>query len=248
MTEPQSAAQAVRNQARDAVQGALVSEIESVILDRMGSAGGALAKIARIRSAFSEALGAYGMLVDIMRMAAAGYEAMTTERRMVARVASAHAFGYWVFQDRLRQVPGTPPHDFTMRNIANDTRDRRIARSTGNDNFSSDGGLTSADWTRIWRNAVQEMLSGLDQRVAGQARSGALANRMQSRFGSALRLNGQTPQQIAALYRAMVLCPSCGQSPETAAGGLLISMLEGKPRLEQEMNLRLYRQFPYAPA
>ncbi|MDJ0643359.1 MAG: hypothetical protein QNJ15_11115 [Erythrobacter sp.] len=248
MTEPQSAATAVRGQARDAMQAALVAEIESVVLDRMSDAGGVLAKVSRIRSAFGEVMGVVGQIQDIIAMAMAGYEAMTTERRMVRRTAAAHGFGYWAFQHQIRRQPLQPPANFTADNIASDAQDRSIGQRTGNSDFSSDGGLTAAEWNNIWRDAVRTTVTGLDTRLRTQIARGRVQTRLQERFGSALRFDRQSPQAIATQYRTMVICAGFGHSPSAAAGGFLVTMLKGKPRVEIEPNLRLYRRYPYGPA
>ncbi len=228
------------------IGSAIQGEIESVVLARMNSAGGNLAHLARFRSFFSEALGLYGTVTDIIDMAVAGYEAMTINSRMLMRVSAAHGFGYWIFQDRLRVTrPSNPPNSFLVMHRESDRRDQGIGSRTGNQDFSSDGGLTSADWNIIWQRGFRNSLQIMDNRARDMHRSGVMQRSLQNRMSRA-QVFQQSYAAIASQYRSVILAPKF-ISPAAAAGGYFLSSLHNASGIERDMNLRLYRQFPYNP-
>lgn len=227
--------------ARSAVQG----EIETLVLERMEAAGGNLAELARFRSFVGEALGILGTVSDIVDMAVAGYEAMTTPTRMLCRVSAAHGFGYWVFQHLNISSPLNPPNSFLVMQRARDDSDRSIGRRIGNPNFSSDGGLTAADWNSNWRRGVRDSLRTVENTMANMIRTGRMQRALQEALPGA-DAHGQSHEAMASQYRVVVLAQRFG-SPAAAAGGFFLSSLEKASGMERLPNLRLYRQFPYNP-
>lgn len=246
MSETRTGRRQVQATASSAAQGAIQSEIESVILGRMEVAGGNLARLARFRSLMTEALGIIGHVNDIIDMAMAGFEAMTTPRRMLRRVAASHGFGYWAFQHTNISSPLNPPNSFLMMHRERDRRDRNIARAVNNPNFSSDGGLTSADWNIIWRRGVQSTITGMQNRMAQMATRGLLQPVLEQHLGPRVDIRRQSREAIVNQFRIVTMCPKLG-SPSTAAGGFFLSSLKDATDLEKQMSLRLYRQFPYNP-
>ena len=248
MTEPESARNAVQTQARDAARGAFLSEVEALALGYAERRGGIAAGLARIRSGLSEVLGVLGTIDDIRQMAMAGFEAMTTERRITYRVAAAHGFGYWTFQHQNPPRPHNPPNALLVRARASDARDRRTARTIGNPNYSSDGGLTSADWNNIWRRGAINTINSTQDRLRSQVRRGVAERTLRERLGNQAQISGQSPQVIADQYRVVVICPQFANNPSFAAASFLGILLKGAPDLERDATLREYARFPYAQA
>lgn len=246
MSELPSRSRQVQAEARQAALAAISSEVESIVLDRMVTAGGNIAQFARFRSALGEVLGVIGTVEDIYEMALAGYQAMTIPRRMLIRVAAAHAFGYWTFQHTGIPNPLNPPNSFLVMHRQSDQSDRHIGEVTGNPHFSSDGGLTAADWNTIWRRGVQNTVSGMQTRMMRLALQGRLQTGLESRLGSNVAIRSQGDDATTNQYRVVMMCPSFG-SPSAAAASFLHSSIKDAPALEREMNLRLYQRFPYNP-
>ncbi|MFK7819254.1 MAG: hypothetical protein AB8G99_11080 [Planctomycetaceae bacterium] len=231
---------------REALQSAVVSEIESAALGRMEAAGGRVAQLARFRSILGEALGIYGTVKDLIDMAMEGYNALTTQRRMVMRVSSAHGFGYWAFQHANISNPLNPPNSFLILHRKRDEEDRQIGESVGNPNFSSDGGLSSADWNMIWRRGVRNVTGRMQSQLLRMASRGHLQQVLADRFGPAANVHRQSHETIANQYKAVVISPRLG-SPTAAAFTFFVASLDGAADLEKDMNMRLYQQFPYRP-
>lgn len=232
-----------RHQAADALVSALQGEIESAGLEFAQRQGGVLAGLARVRGLYSSIMGIYGHGKNLYDMGVAGVEAMTTPRRMTMRVAAAHAFGYWVFQERGVHNPVNPPNPFLVMHRARDQNDTSVGVRIGREGYSTDGGLSSADWNIIWREGALGKLRVLNENMSRMIRSGAAVSELQNRLPSA-RFSGQSQAQIASQYRAVVLAPRF-RRPEVAAGGYFLASLAGVNETEQQSNVSLYRRFPY---
>ena len=241
-----TAAERVQSHIVDEARTKFFDEIRSVVLTRMTNSGGRIAEIARFRSFVGEALGVFGTVSDIIDMAIAGYEAMTVERRMLMRVSAAHGFGYWMFQHQNVHNPRNPPNEFLVMHRENDDSDTRIGEEIGNANFSTDGGLTSYDWNIIWQEGVRSSQSTLERQMRSMMRNGSLQRALQERLTTSAGIHSQSYEQMANQYRFLILAPQLG-SPAVAAGGFFLASLRGVNDLEKEMNLRLYRRFPYNP-
>lgn len=236
----------VRAQAVSAGTSALQSEIESVVLARAADVGGNIAQVARYRAFMTEALGIYGTVSDIVDMAVAGYEAMTGPRRMLMRVSAAHQFGYWSHQHLNLHNPINPPNAFLVMHRERDAADQAIGETDDNTNFSSDGGLTSVDWNIAWRSGVQGCNRNLTAKMNNMVRSGSLQRALQDRLGPNADIQRQSQAAMINQYCVLFMAPKFG-SPAAAAGAFFLSSLQNATGLEKQMNLRLYRQFPYNP-
>lgn len=246
MSETPTSSARVRAEASEAAQSAIRGEIESAILGRMTRAGGNIAQLARVRSFMSGVLGVVGTVNDIFDMGRAGFEAMTIQRRMLMRVSAAHGFGYWAFQNLNISNPLNPPNSFLVMQRELDRIDNRIANVTNNNSFSSDGGLTSADWNNIWRRGVLSSRNKMQNRLMQMAvPSSPLHRALEERLPNAV-IHGQRREAIVYQYRVVIMCPRLG-SPSIAAGAYFLSSLKGVQDQERAMNLRLYQRFPYNP-
>lgn len=242
-----------REQAAGSARSAVKSEIEALVLARMEAAGGNLAQVARFRSFMGEALGVFGTVTDIIDMAVAGYDAMTTPTRMMQRVSAAHGFGYWIFQHLGIPSPLNPPNSFLVMHRERDRSDQSVGRRIDNPDYSTDGGLTAADWNSNWRRGVQDSFRNLGTRMHNMVRTGQIQRALQERLSrnavhgqSYADVHGQSYEALSSQYRVLLLAPRFG-SPAAAAGGFFLSSLRNAARMEKEANLRLYRQFPYNP-
>ena len=192
-------------------------------------------------------MGVVSWVSDIIEMAQAGFHSMTAPRQKVMRVSAAHGFGYWVFQHTSIHNPINPPNSFLVMHRKRDQFDRGIAQRTNNPNFSTDGGLTSADWNIIWRQGVQGSTGGVQSQLMELARRGRLQPVLEELLGPHANVRGQSNEAIVNQYRVLVMCPKFG-SPSAAAGSFFLSSLaDVTSELERDMGLRLYRQFPYNP-
>lgn len=236
----------MREHVAGSARSAIESEIEALVLARMESAGGNLAQLARFRSFMGEALGIFGTVTDIIDMAVAGYEAMTTERRMLMRVSAAHGFGYWMFKHTNITSPLNPPNSFLLFHRESDASDQDVGRRIGNLDYSTDSGITAAKWNIAWRRGVLDCFGTLETRMRRMATTGQLQRALQSRLGSRAVIYGQLHQDSVNQYRFLFLAPKLG-SPAAAAGGFFLSSLQNVSPVEREANLSLYRQFPYNP-
>lgn len=232
-----------QDRTRDICADQIWSEIEAIGLDRMQAAGGTLARLGRLRSLMSEALGIIGTVSDIIDMANAGYEAMTTPRRMIMRIAAAHGFGYWVFQESRVRNPRNPPNAFLIMHRDHDRADARIGQRIGNPDFSSDGGLTSYDWNIIWQTGVQQTIRQMDRKMQTLVRTGRAEQRLNEALPGA-QIHAQHHGAIPAQYRAVIMSRKFGRA-EAAAGAHFLASLKGINEIEQQANLSLYRRFPY---
>ncbi len=230
-------------QSAQAIADALWAELEAVGLERMQQAGGVLAGLSRLRSLYGQAMGVYGTAKDLIEILDAMYEAMTTPRRMTMRVASAHAFAYWVFQERQVHNPMNPPNDFLVMHRNRDQEDAEIGQRTGNPDFSSDGGLTSYDWNIVWRQGVQQTLTKLDRRMAELHRTGEAERALREALPGA-EVHGQDMGHIASQYRPVIMARRFGR-PEAAAKSHFVLSLKSASEVEQRSNISLYARFPY---
>ena len=236
-----------RSNAAGQIENAIKDEIEGLIMGRIEMTGGRLAQMARFRSFVGTVMGNLSRVTDILDMAFAGFHGMTTQRRNTTRVAAAHAYGYWVFQDRGLTNPINPPNSFLIMHRQQDRADAQIGQRTGNSSFSSDDGHSAYDWNSFWRSGVQGCLSDLEDRMYYIFRSGELQSILQNRFGDNAQVHIQTYDQCINQYRTVFLAPGFG-SPTLAAGAFLMASLKGEREMEIADALRLYQQFPYAPA
>lgn len=232
-----------RGDAADRLSDALQGEIESVGLDIAQRQGGMLGGLARVRGLYTSIMGVYGHGTDLWDMGVAGYEAMTTPRRMTMRLAAAHAFGYWIFQERGAHNPVNPPNPFLVMHREQDQSDAAIGARIGRENYSTDGGLSAADWNIIWRRGALGKLRVLNENMDGLIRSGVAASELREKLRGA-RISEQSPSQIAAQYRTLIMAQRF-RSPRVAAGGYFLGSLAGVNEIEQQSNLSLYRRFPY---
>lgn len=251
MTEPQSAAgRAVTGQMSDAMRSAIIDEIRDATLDHLGreDAARVLRLASRAASAVFSIVGLWDQLNDFYDMALAGYEAFTIPRRKVERVAAAHAFGWWVFQNPGTLPPKTMPIGFQREMQESDESDAHIALVDGNPNFSSDGGLSTARWQGIWQWSVGRTISGLETELLAKAASGELARILRDASGGHALAEGQSDSDIATQYRLMKIAPPFRQTPELAARSHLLGSLQVEDSHHaRSAIMRFYARYPYRP-
>lgn len=223
-------------------RGAVIGEIESVVVTRLSSVSGVVGRIARARALYSSIAGPIGMALDIIDMAAAGYQAMTTQRRIMSRVAAAHAYGYWCFKHTNPRRPVNPPNSFLVMHREQDANDADIGARIGREDYSSDSGFTSRDWNRHWRSAALDRLDTLESHLRMMARRGILQRKLRDTIGPVV--HGETYEVMANQYRAIFLASKFG-SPSVAASCYLLCSLQGVADIEKEATIRFYQRFPY---
>jgi len=248
MSETDTARRAVTGEAADAMRGAILDEIQDVALDRMADAGGTIALVSRAASAVASTLSIFGDIKNIYDMAVAGYRAFTIPRRRVERVAAAHAFGYWVFQYPGMHPPTEMPLGFQRAMYESDAQDRDTGRRIGNANYSSDGGLSAADWQNIWSSSARNTISGLESELQEKARRGRLDAGLRDALGGRAQVTGQSASDIATQYRLVVIGGDFRRSPALAARAFLLgSLKEEDSHLARDAILRFYARYPYNP-
>lgn len=250
MTEPQSAAgRAVTGEAADAMRGAIFDEILDASFDRMADAGGTLALVSRAASSVASILSIYGEISNIYDMAVAGYRAFTIPRRSVERVAAAHAFGYWVFQNPGTHPPTEMPIGFQRAMYDSDAEDRDVGRRIGNPGYSSDGGLSAADWRNIWGSSARSTISGLESELQRKATRGQLDPGLRDAMDGHAMVSGQSPSVIAQQYRLIVIGGGFQRNAELAARSFLLGSLKQEDSHHaRSAIMRLYARYPYYPA
>jgi|GEM_PF-6600795 len=251
MTEPGSAARrAVTGEAASAMRSAILDEIRDASFDRMADAGGTLALVSRAASTVASALSIYGEINNIYEMGVAGYRAFTIPRRRVERVAAAHAFGYWVFQYPGMRAPTGSPPGFQREMQDSDAEDREVARRIGNPNYSSDGGLSAAEWRNIWSSSARSTISGLESELQDKASRGQLTPGLREAMGGhEQHLASQPATDIATQYRLMVIGGGFRRNPAIAARAFLLgSLKEEDSHHARDAILRFYARYPYSPS
>lgn len=251
MTEPQSAAsRAVTGQISDAMRSAVIDEIRDATLDHLGreDATRVMRLISRAASTVFSIVGLWDQLNDFYDMALAGYEAFTIPRRRVERVAAAHAFGWWVYQNPDTRPPKDMPLGFTREMRDSDASDREIARKIGNPNFSTDGGLSAAQWQNIWRTSAGRTITRLESELQEKASSGQLIPPLRDAMGGHGQVEGQSAEDIATQYRLIVIGGGFRRSPALAARSYLIgSLSEEDSHHARDAIIRFWARYPYRP-
>lgn len=241
---------AVTGQMSDAMRSAVLNEIRDAVMDHLAREESArvLRLASRAASTVISIVGLWDQLNEFYDMALAGYEAYTIPRRKVERVAAAHAFGWWVFQNPGTRPPKTMPLGFQHEMQEDDERDAHIALVDDNPNFSSDGGLSTARWQSIWQWSVGRTVSGLETELLAKAASGELTRLLRDATGGHALADGQTDSDIATQYRLMMIAPPFERSPELAARShLLGALMEEDSHHARSAIMRFYARYPYRP-
>ena len=174
-----------------------------------------------------------GGIIDLVRlwlvMLDAGVHAMTTEKRIERNLSAAHAFGYWIAQDRGVHRPVSPPpnrQSFHEAEDANGNYDHR----------------TAEQWGEVWRQAhhatIRSLENGMDLTVARRE--------IQDRAGSALNANQRPDATVEVMTRGFML-QEFNNDPAAAAAVFFASRIKDEAQIERRVSVLVYRNNPYVP-
>lgn len=253
MSETDTARRAVTDQAAEAMRSAIIDEIRDATLDHLGreEATQTLRLISRAGTAMATALGVFGEVKNIYEMAMSVIDAWRLESRMVQRVAAAHAFGYWVYQRHGTYPPVQMPIGFQREMFASDRADRELGERIGRTDFSTDNGLSASDWQNKWSSAAYATMRGLDSALLDKAERGVLNPPLREALGSQVVLanpgrgNREAAQNLANLYRSVVIGATFRQSPALAARAFLLGSLSDEDSASRNYALRCFARNPY---
>jgi hypothetical protein len=226
-----TARDAIASEVRGHVQGAAVGAVDDYIISAMESAGGELATIARARIVVGRVLALWGLIESAWDMLIAGYAAMTVPRKQVARIAAAHAFGYWMFDYRIGSKP-QPPQTL-------------IETWQREDNIGNYDRIRSSEFRQIWNRSVRTTIIELENNLANSQISVVRAELTRRLPGASV--HDQSDSESRNLLKTILGSQEFNNNPRSAAAAFFLASIADDSRMENSVLIRMYRRWPYRP-
>lgn len=185
----------------------------------------------RMAVAGSAALAVYGFGQTLWEIISSAIDLLQFDETIVRDIASAHAFGYWLFDHREFPYPATPPQ-------AMQDRDERSDAFNPYDHFSADEARAA------WREAVGTTRASLTSQLNGRQTSHLMAELIDQTPGA--QYGPMRPSLVRSTWK-INLCHKFGHDPRAAAGAYMMQIIAKRDANSARVLRAQWPRYAYDP-